>query len=73
MDTSPSWEAMYRDEKTSWFWPPAYDPESSPAEVEVVISLLGAQPGTRLLDLACGQGWLTVPLPSTDSRSPVTI
>lgn len=24
--------------------------------------LLGAQPATRLLDLACGQGWLTIPL-----------
>jgi ubiquinone/menaquinone biosynthesis C-methylase UbiE len=62
MDESPSWEMMYRDEKTSWFWPPAYDPKSSPPEVEAVVSLLGAKPGARLLDLACGQGWLTIPL-----------
>jgi len=62
MDEPPSWEAMYRDKKYSWFWPPAYDPKSSPPEVEAVISLLGPQPGARLLDLACGQGWLTIPL-----------
>jgi ubiquinone/menaquinone biosynthesis C-methylase UbiE len=63
MDDSPaSWEAMYCDEKYSWFWPPAYDSKSSPPEIEAVVSLLGAQPGTKLLDLACGQGWLTIPL-----------
>ena len=63
MDDAPSsWEAMYRDEKYSWFWPPAYDVRSSPPETEAVVSLLGAQPRTRLLDLACGQGWLTIPL-----------
>ncbi len=62
MDNSPSWEAMYRDEKYSWFWPPAYDSKSSPPEVEAVVSLLGAKPKTRLLDLACGQGWLTISL-----------
>jgi hypothetical protein len=63
MDDSPSsWEAMYRDEKYSWFWPPAYDSKSNPPEIEAVVSLLGAQPGTKLLDLACGQGWLTIPL-----------
>jgi ubiquinone/menaquinone biosynthesis C-methylase UbiE len=62
MDASPSWETMYSDEKYSWFWPPAYDPNSSPAEAEVVVSLLGAQPGARLLDLACGLGWLTISL-----------
>ena len=62
MENSPSWEAMYRDEKYSWFWPPAYDPKSSPYEVESIVSLLGVQPRARLLDLACGQGWLTIPL-----------
>lgn len=63
MDDLPaSWEAMYCDEKYSWFWPPAYDSKSSPPEIEAVVSLLGAQPGTKLLDLACGQGWLTIPL-----------
>jgi SAM-dependent methyltransferase len=62
MEGSASWETMYSNEKYRWFWPPAYDPKSSPAELEAVVSLLGAQPGTRLLDLACGQGWLTVPL-----------
>ena len=62
MDNTPSWEVMYADRKYDWFWPPAYDPASSPPEVEAVISLLGALPGTRLLDLACGQGWLTIPL-----------
>ena len=62
MDNSPSWETMYRDEKYSWFWPPAYDARTTPPEIEAIVSLLGAQPGTRLLDLACGQGWLTIPL-----------
>jgi len=63
MDDLPSsWEAMYRDEKHSWFWPPAYDSKSNPPEMEAVVSLLGAQPGAKLLDLACGQGWLTIPL-----------
>lgn len=62
MDNSPSWETMYDDEKYNWFWPPAYDPNSRPPEVEAIVSLLGAQPRTRLLDLACGQGWLTIPL-----------
>jgi hypothetical protein len=51
MDASSSWETMYRDEKYSWFWPPAYDPKSSPPETEAIVSLLGVQPGTRLLDL----------------------
>jgi len=59
---SPSWEAMYADEKFSWFWPPAYEPESDPAELASILSLLDAQPGARILDLACGRGWLTIPL-----------
>jgi 2-polyprenyl-3-methyl-5-hydroxy-6-metoxy-1,4-benzoquinol methylase len=62
MDSSPSWERMYHDKKYSWFWPPAYDPQSSPPEIEAVISFLRPEPGARLLDLACGQGWLTIPL-----------
>ena len=62
MDNSPYWEAIYRDEKYSWLWPPAYDSQSSPYEVESIVSLLGIQKGTRLLDLACGQGWLTIGL-----------
>lgn len=61
-DSSPSWDAMYADERFSWFWPPAYDPRSSPPEVDAIVSLLGARPGTRLLDVACGLGWLTIPL-----------
>ena len=63
MDDAPSsWEAMYRDEELSWFWPPAYDSKSNPPEIEAIVSLLGAQPASKLLDLACGQGWLTIPL-----------
>jgi ubiquinone/menaquinone biosynthesis C-methylase UbiE len=58
----PSWEAMYADEKFSWFWPPAYKPDSDPPELESILSLLDAQPGARILDLACGLGWLTIPL-----------
>ncbi|NLE44709.1 MAG: methyltransferase domain-containing protein [Chloroflexi bacterium] len=61
-DSPSSWEAMYCDEKYSWFWPPAYDSKSDPPEIEAVVSLLGARPGTRLLDLACGRGWLTIHL-----------
>ena len=60
--SSPSWEAMYADDKFSWFWPPAYDPKSSPPELKSILSLLEPQAGERLLDLACGQGWLTIPL-----------
>ena len=56
MNDSPSWETMYSDEKYRWFWPPAYDPESSPSELESVVSLLKARPGGHLLDLACGLG-----------------
>ncbi|HRW08201.1 MAG TPA: class I SAM-dependent methyltransferase [Caldilineaceae bacterium] len=62
MDATPSWEMMYRDEKYRWFWPPAYDPITNAAEVANVIRLLAAEPDTRLLDLACGLGWLTIPL-----------
>jgi 2-polyprenyl-3-methyl-5-hydroxy-6-metoxy-1,4-benzoquinol methylase len=62
MDNSPSWETMYCDEKYSWFWPPAYDARTTPPEIAAIVSLLGARSGTRLLDLACGQGWLTIPL-----------
>jgi ubiquinone/menaquinone biosynthesis C-methylase UbiE len=61
-NTLPSWEAMYADEKFSWFWPPAYEPESDPPELADILSLLDAQPGARMLDLACGRGWLTIPL-----------
>ena len=57
-----SWEVMYADERFSWFWPPAFDPEQEPLHVESIVALLGAQPGACLLDLACGRGWLTVPL-----------
>jgi len=62
MESPPSWEVMYGDEKYCWFWPPAYDPGFSPPDLEAVVSFLEAQPGARLLDLACGQGWLTIPL-----------
>jgi ubiquinone/menaquinone biosynthesis C-methylase UbiE len=62
METSPSWESMYQDEKYSWFWPPSYDPEASPDELEAVVAHMQAPPGSRWLDLACGQGWLTIPL-----------
>lgn len=53
---------MYADERFSWFWPPAYDAKSTPPELNSILSILNAQPGARLLDLACGQGWLTIPL-----------
>lgn len=57
-----SWEVMYADERFSWFWPPAFDPKKEPPYVESIVTLLEAKPGTRVLDLACGQGWITVPL-----------
>lgn len=60
--THPSWEAMYADEKFSWFWPPAYEPNADPPELASILTLLNAQPGARILDLACGLGWLTIPL-----------
>lgn len=60
--STPSWESMYADDKFRWFWPPAFDPHSDPPELASILSLLDAQTGTRLLDLACGQGWLTIPL-----------
>lgn len=62
MDAKPCWESMYSQEEYSWFWPPAFDPASNDPHVDSVIGLLGARPGTRVLDLACGLGWLTIAL-----------
>ena len=62
MDASTSWETMYDDEKYDWFWPPAHDPKSSRKVLEAMISYLAVRANTRLLDLACGRGWLTIPL-----------
>jgi ubiquinone/menaquinone biosynthesis C-methylase UbiE len=59
--SNPSWESMYADERFHWFWPPAFDPHSDPPELASILSLLEPQPDSRLLDLACGQGWLTIP------------
>jgi len=59
---APSWQRLYTDETCSWIWPPAYEPHSNPPELEKILSLLKAQPGARVLDLACGLGWLTIPM-----------
>ncbi len=59
---APSWQRLYTDEEFSWIWPPAYEPNSNPPELEQILSLLEAQPGARFLDLACGLGWLTIPM-----------
>lgn len=59
---SPSWQRLYADEEFSWIWPPAYEPNSNPSELESILSLLEPQPGARFLDLACGLGWLTIPM-----------
>ena len=59
---SPSWQDMYADQKTSWFWPPAYDPQADLPELQFALSQLDAPPGSRILDLACGRGWLTIPM-----------
>ena len=59
---SPSWQRLYADEEYSWIWPPAYEPNSNPPELEQILSLLKAQPGAQVLDLACGLGWLTTPM-----------
>ncbi|MXW34218.1 MAG: methyltransferase domain-containing protein [Caldilineaceae bacterium SB0661_bin_32] len=59
---APSWQRLYADETFSWIWPPAYEPNSNPPELEQILSLLEPQPGARLLDLACGLGWLTIPV-----------
>ena len=58
----PSWQRLYADETFSWIWPPAYESNSNPPELEQILSLLEAQPGARFLDLACGLGWLTIPI-----------
>ena len=60
--SSPSWQRLYADEKFSWIWPPAYEPNSTPPELEQILSLLEPQQGARFLDLACGLGWLTIPM-----------
>ena len=57
---APSWQRLYADETFSWIWPPAYEPNSNPPELEQILSLLEPQPGARFLDLACGLGWLTI-------------
>ena len=63
MDTpSPSWQRIDADEKFSWLWPPAYDPNSNPPELESIFFLLEPQTDARFLDLACGLGWPTTPL-----------
>ena len=59
---SPSWQRLYADETFSWIWPPAYEPNSNPPELEQILSLLKPHKGARFLDLACGLGWLTIPL-----------
>ncbi|MCY3897183.1 MAG: methyltransferase domain-containing protein [Caldilineaceae bacterium] len=59
---APSWQRLYAEEEFSWIWPPAYEPNSNPRELEQILSLLEAQPGARVLDLACGLGWLTIPM-----------
>ena len=59
---APSWQRLYADEEFSWIWPPAYEPNSNPPELEQILSLLEAQPRARVLDLACGLGWLTIPM-----------
>ena len=63
MDTpSPSWQRIDADEKFSWLWPPAYEPNSNPPELESIFFLLEPQTDARFLDLACGLGWLTIPM-----------
>ena len=59
---SPSWQRLYADEEFNWIWPPAYEPNSNPPELEEILSLLEPQQGARVLDLACGLGWLTIPM-----------
>lgn len=59
---APSWQRLYADETFSWIWPPAYEPNLNPPELEQILSLLRAQKGARILDLACGLGWLTIPM-----------
>lgn len=59
---SPSWQRIYADEEFNWLWPPAYEPGSTPPELESILSLLQPQNGARFLDLACGLGWLTIPM-----------
>ena len=56
------WEVIYRDERYRWIWPPEYDPQNPPFQPDVIVKLLDACPPARVLDLACGQGWLTIPL-----------
>ena len=33
---SPSWQRIYADEEFSWLWPPAYEPGSTPPELESI-------------------------------------
>ncbi|MXZ19542.1 MAG: hypothetical protein F4Y84_02815 [Caldilineaceae bacterium SB0665_bin_25] len=30
----PSWQSLYTDETRSWIWPPAYEPNSNPRELD---------------------------------------
>lgn len=53
---------MYASEAYRWFWPPAFDPNDEWPEVASILAMLDVQPGARILDLACGLGWLTIPL-----------
>ncbi len=56
MTAAPDWYRTFFDADYLRVFGPELDEERTTAEVDGVVALTGCGPGTRLLDLACGQG-----------------
>ena len=58
----PDWFEGFFDEDYLRFAADRYPPEATAAEVEFLVEALALEPGTRVLDLACGHGRHSVEL-----------
>ena len=60
--TAPWWQRIFADGSYLRLWSPQLTLERTEREVAGVLDLLQPTPGTAILDLACGQGRIAVPL-----------
>ena len=59
----PWWRALFREDYLKhWISNPDYLSERTPGEVEFIWDVMALAPGSRVLDLCCGQGRHAVPL-----------
>jgi SAM-dependent methyltransferase len=59
----PWWRALFREDYLKhWISNPDYLSERTPGEVAFIWDVMGLAPGSRVLDLCCGQGRHAVPL-----------